>query len=509
MRERVAAARKLVEAIRASLPARDASGARHRRPPAASAAAQARPAPAQPCPTRSRMPLPAHAACACLARLCSVPGRCKRTLQTLTARAGSGGAAAAGGHARHAARAGRPGARAARQRARAGAAGGRARASGRLPCAPAPPARRAPGLSCRLCGFVRNCFMCKDMKQFCAGLCIPRLLPAHPSLVCCAGARAPPCAAVSAARVFAPVGQAAGRRRRRAALSGSSARATPPVRSRAAWHDAAGGTAQARAVELAQGRPELAVLEALEAGADELPGVVPELEPLRACAPAQAPCPHPALSRPPGLRARGREACAAEAADALPVRAAPGLSGQGRRMRPWHVACSTVGAAAGVCEGLSVAPMTTRRRERGRAGCWRARASGASARSRWPRSACRSSACASCCTRACAWARRCRRWTSCGPRSAAASGRRPRARRAAGPRPPARPLAARAHRFHAVQTVSGGASHGAKQEASGTGAAAGHGGGAQAAASAPRAPESRGACAQAGAAGNVRMLPAP
>ncbi len=87
MRERVAAARKLVEAIRASLPARDASGARHRRPPAASAAAQARPAPAQPCPTRGRMPLPAHAACACLARLCSVPGRCKRTLQTLTARA--------------------------------------------------------------------------------------------------------------------------------------------------------------------------------------------------------------------------------------------------------------------------------------------------------------------------------------------------------------------------------------------------------------------------------------
>jgi len=134
---------------------------------------------------------------------------------------------------------------------------------------------------------------------------------------------------VSAARVFAPVGQAAGRRRRRAALSGSSARATPPVRSRAAWHDAAGGTAQARAVELAQGRPELAELEALEAGADELPGVVPELEPLRACAPAQAPCPHPALGRPPGLRARGQEACAAEVAGALPVREAPGLERAG------------------------------------------------------------------------------------------------------------------------------------------------------------------------------------
>ncbi len=82
-------------------------------------------------------------------------------------------------------------------------------------------------------------------------------------------------------------------------------------------------------MELAQGRPELAELEALEAGADELPGVVPELEPLRACAPAQAPCPHPALGRPPGLRARGQEACAAEVAGALPVREAPGLERAG------------------------------------------------------------------------------------------------------------------------------------------------------------------------------------
>jgi len=273
-----------------------------------------------------------------------------------------------------------------------------------------------------------------------------------------AGARAPPCAAVSAARVFAPVGQAAGRRRRRAALSGSSARATPPVRSRAAWHDVAGGTAQARAVELAQGRPELAELEALEAGADELPGVVPELEPLRACAPAQAPCPHPALSRPPGLRARGREACAAEAADALPVRAAPGLSGQGRRMRPWHVACSTVGAAAGVCEGLSVAPMTTRRRERGRAGRG---AQAAGARARVARARARAG-------RAARAAQAPARAAARGPapgRGAAAGGRaavrdpppRVGGGRAQGappaPRPRTQPLAARVHRrrFHAAQ----------------------------------------------------------
>ena len=37
-------------------------------------------------------------------------------------------------------------------------------------------------------------------------------------------------------------------------------------------------------MELAGGRPELAQLEALEADAEELPGAVPELEPLRACA---------------------------------------------------------------------------------------------------------------------------------------------------------------------------------------------------------------------------------
>ena len=36
---------------------------------------------------------------------------------------------------------------------------------------------------------------------------------------------------------------------------------------------------------LAVGRPELAQLEALDADAEELPGAVPELEPLRACAP--------------------------------------------------------------------------------------------------------------------------------------------------------------------------------------------------------------------------------
>ena len=42
MRERVAAGRKLAEAIRASLPVRDPSGGRQRRPPASSAAAQVR-----------------------------------------------------------------------------------------------------------------------------------------------------------------------------------------------------------------------------------------------------------------------------------------------------------------------------------------------------------------------------------------------------------------------------------------------------------------------------------
>ncbi len=132
MRERVAAARKLVEAIRASLPARDASGARHRRPPAASAAAQARPALARPCLTCIRMPLPVHGS----VRMLGPTLQHVRTLQALAARArararlrarlsacgcparaGGRGAAAAGGHARHAARAGEPGARAARQRA--------------------------------------------------------------------------------------------------------------------------------------------------------------------------------------------------------------------------------------------------------------------------------------------------------------------------------------------------------------------------------------------------------
>ncbi len=39
-------------------------------------------------------------------------------------------------------------------------------------------------------------------------------------------------------------------------------------------------------MELARGRPELAELEALDAEADDLPGVLPELDPLRACAPS-------------------------------------------------------------------------------------------------------------------------------------------------------------------------------------------------------------------------------
>ena len=40
MRERVAAGRKLADAIRATLPVRDPAGGRQRRPPATSAAAQ-------------------------------------------------------------------------------------------------------------------------------------------------------------------------------------------------------------------------------------------------------------------------------------------------------------------------------------------------------------------------------------------------------------------------------------------------------------------------------------
>jgi hypothetical protein len=109
-----------------------------------------------------------------------------------------------------------------------------------------------------------------------------------------------------------------------------------------------GGAAQARAVELAQGRPELAELEALDAAADELPGVVPELEPLRACAPARPPRPHPAPGHPPRLRVRGREACAAKVLFRCARMTRLAWSGQERRTRPWHVDHSTLGIRSGL-----------------------------------------------------------------------------------------------------------------------------------------------------------------